>query len=492
MSSENGFQAGAGGGGANGIVAPGPPSHWLLGNVREFGKDALAFLMRLHREHGGVARFRLGRKIAHLVSDPVHVKYVLQDNYKNYRKGAAYGRARHAFGEGLITSDGEHWRRQRKLMQPVFHRDQLDTFAKLMSASIQPLLQSWLALEQQDRPVNIADDLRNLALRIAARSLFTTDIERDAEWLQHAFNQINLWFSSGSKSGYLVPPSFPTPGNLRLRGTLRSIDSLILRIIRERRNADGASQDLLSLLMAARDEDDGSTMNDAELRDEVMTLLFAAHESTGTSIAWTLYVLSKHPEVEARVREEVERVLGRRTPGFQDIPLLAYTKRVIEETMRLYPAGPIIPREAASDDVIGGYAIPGGSIVFLSPYVSHRDPRHWDNPEAFDPERFAPAPSAERHRFSYMPFLLGPRQCIGNHFAMTEMILAVAMIVQTFRFHLVPGMAVSTVHLRFSEGMWMTLRKAESKRRPSESASSEREQPAPVEDEPRVRHRASD
>jgi cytochrome P450 len=450
--------------GATTRIAPGPAPHFLLGNLPEFRKDALHFMMKLNREYGGVVRFQLGKKIAHLVSDPAGAKHVLQDNYKNYTKGKPYGRARYVFGEGLITSDGEHWRRQRKLMQPVFHRGELEIFATIMTDAIAQMLERWQTFERDRRPVNIADDLRNLALRISARSLFTTDIDRDAEWLQHAFNQVNLWFSQGSKTGYLVPPSFPLPSNLRMKRTIADIDRLIKRIITLRRRGgkqDGGSRDLLDLLMSAKDADDGSTMSDDELRDEVMTLLFAAHESTGTTIAWTMSLLSKYPEVEDRARAEVSRVLADRVPTFADIPSLEYLKLVIEETMRLYPAGAIIPREVVEDDVIGSYAIPAGSIVFLSPYVMHRDPTCWDNPEAFDPVRFLPANVEKRHRFSYIPFVLGPRQCIGNHFAMTEMVLAIAMILRRFDFQLIPGMEVSTVHLRFDEGMWMTVRGAQ-------------------------------
>jgi cytochrome P450 len=442
-------------------IAPGPPPQFLVGNLSEFRKDALSYLMKLNREYGGIVRFHLGKKTAHLITDPNSTRHVLQENYKNYKKGRPYSRARYVFGDGLITSDGEHWRRQRKLMQPVFHKDQFDEFARIMTGEISAMITRWAQSERDRKMVNIADDLRNLALRISARSLFTTDIEKEADWLQHAFNQVNLWFSQGSRTGYLVPPSFPLPSNLRMKKTILEIDALIKKIIAQRHATKDVGTDLLGMLMAARDAEDGSMMSDLELRDEVMTLLFAAHESTGTTIAWTMYLLSKYPEHARRVREEVARVLGeQRTPGFADLGALPYTKRVIEETMRLYPAGPIIPREVIEDDVIGGYSIPAGSIIFLSPYVTHRDPAYWDNPEAFDPERFTEANVESRNRFSYMPFVLGPRQCIGNHFAMTEMLLAIAMVVQRFEFHLVPGMEVSTVHLRFDEGMWMSIRGA--------------------------------
>jgi cytochrome P450 len=446
---------------------PGPPAWPLVGNLPEFGRDALDFLLRLAREHGAVARFRLGPRTAYLISDPDAAKHVLQDHYKNYRKGSPYARARFAFGDGLITSDGEHWLRQRKLMQPVFHKQHFPEFARVMTRTIAEAIAGW----QPGRPINLAHELRNLALAIATRSLFTTDVERDAGRVAQLFNQVNAWFSGGSKSGYLIPPWFPTPANLRLRQALAELDALVLGIIRARRQAATRPDDLLSLLMAARDEADGSAMSDRELRDEAMTLLFAAHETTGTTIAWVLCLLSKYPDVLARVAAEAARMLGGRTPEFEELQGLVYTKQVIEETMRLYPAGPIIPREVVADDEVGGYAIPAGSVVFLSPYVMHRDPARWDNPEAFDPERFRPEEVAQRHRFSYLPFVLGPRQCIGNHFALTEMLCAIPMIVSRFRFQLVPGLPIHAVHLRFQKGMWMTLSPAPDAAATRESAA---------------------
>jgi cytochrome P450 len=440
-------------------LAPGPPGRALFGNLREFGRDTLGFLLRLHRQYGGVVRFQLGPKVVHLVTDPALAKVVLQERYKNYRKGAPYARARFAFGEGLITSDGAKWRRHRKLIQPLFHKDHYARFAEIMSTSIVGLLDRWESAAERARPVDIAIDLRNLALKIAARTLFSTDLDEDADWLQDAFNQVQLWFTRGSRTAYLIPPSFPLPANLRLRRTLRALDGRIYPLIAQRRAMTSPPMDLLQLLLEARDEEDGTGLSDAELRDEVMTLLLAAHESTGTTIAWSLVLLSRYPDVARRVREEIARVLGGRAPTFAELHELPYTRMVSEETMRLYPAAPIIPREVVDDDELGGYEIPGGSVVFLSPYVTHRDPATWDNPEAFDPDRFAPTRVEARHRFAYMPFVLGPRQCIGNHFAMTEMLLALPMILQRFEPELIPGLPIASAHMRFDEGVLMTLRR---------------------------------
>jgi cytochrome P450 len=245
-----------------------------------------------------------------------------------------------------------------------------------------------------------------------------------------------------------------------MKRTLAEIDAIIYKIIGARRSGRESHGDLLGLLMAARDED-GRGLSDAELRDESITLMFAAHETTGTTITWALSLISKYPEAEKRMREEIARVSGDRAPSFADTMQLVYSKQVMEETMRLNPAGPIIPRELAEADHIGPYALPKGGILFVSPFVMHRDPRYWDNPEAFDPERFTKENVAKRHKFSYIPFILGPRQCIGNHFAMTEMLVAIPMILQRYRIALVPGMQPSTMHLRFNQGMWMTVKEKE-------------------------------
>jgi cytochrome P450 len=431
-------------------LAPSPPADPVLGHLLSFRKDALGFLMQLAREYGGVVRFRLGPKLAHLVTTPDGVARILQDNYKNYAKGRPYARARFAFGEGLITTDGDTWRRRRKLAQPAFHKRHFTGFASIMMEEAERLVGEWSANPGR---TNVAKGLRSLALRVTARSLFTTDIESHVDALERAFNEVQLWFTSGSKTGYLVPPSFPTPANLRLKRTLRELDEQIYALIRARRTSSARPSDLLTMLMEARDEEDGQAMSDAELRDETVTLLFAAHESTASTMTWTLFLLSKYPEVERRVREEA----GRRGPSREGPGDVPYTRRVIEETLRLYPAAAIIPREVLGDDVVSGYAIPSGSVVFISPYVSHRDPAEWENPEAFDPDRFLPEAVARRHKFAYMPFVLGPRQCIGNHFAMIEMLITVPMIAERFRYELMPGLAVKSSHLRFNEGMWMVL-----------------------------------
>ena len=442
-------------------LAPGPRGEPLLGSLRPFGRDALGFLIGLAREYGGVARFRLGPKLVHLVTDPAGVQHVLQDNYKNYGKGKPYARARFAFGDGLITNDGEEWRRHRKLIQPAFHKRHFTHFAEIMEDEAERLVSSWT---RESGPVNVPKGLRSLALRVSARTLFTTDIEGDVAAFERLFNDVQLWFTRGSRTGYLVPPSFPTPANLRLKNTLRELDRRIYGLIAGRHASSSKPSDLLGMLMDARDED-GRPLSDAELRDEVMTLLFAAHETTASTMTWTLYLLSKYPEAERAVRAEVARADGD----------LAYTRRVVEETLRLYPAGPLIPREVLADDVVCGFAIPKGSVVFVSPYVSHRDSSQWENPEAFDPDRFLPERALARHKFAFMPFVLGPRQCIGNHFAMTEMLVTIPAVVRAFRFELVPGMPVKSAHLRFDEGMWMALRAAPDAPRPAIARGPEAE-----------------
>jgi cytochrome P450 len=458
------------------MQAPGPPGDRVLGNLRQFGRDALGFLIELAREYGPVARFKLGPKPVYLVSSPSGMQHVFQDNYKNYGKGRPYARARFAFGQGLITLDGEDWRRHRKLAQPAFDKRRFPGFVRIMTEEAEHTVAQWQKAvastgvgndERSERAkrvaspegrrarsqVDVAQGLRSLALRVTARALFTTDIDDHVDALERAFNQVQLWFTSGSKSGYLIPPTFPTPSNLRVKKEIAGLDARIYSILEKRRRSSDKPPDLLSMLMDARDEDDGSTLTDKELRDETFTLLFAAHESTAATMSWVLNLLSRYPDAERRVRAEVAEA-GDAT--FEP-SRLACTRRVLDETLRLYPAAPLIPRSVIDDDVIDGFEIPKGSTVFVSPYVAHRDRASWENPEAFDPDRFLPSEVAKRHKFAYQPFLLGPRQCIGNHFALTEMLIVIPAIVRHFRFELVPGKPVKSAHMRFGEGMWMTL-----------------------------------
>ncbi|CAA9435812.1 MAG: Cytochrome P450 [uncultured Rubrobacteraceae bacterium] len=428
----------------------------LVGNLPQFQRDPLATLIKAAREGGDVVSIDLASQRYYLLSNPDHVRHVLQDNNKNYVKG--YGKVRVLLGNGLVLSEGSFWRRQRRLMQPAFHRRRLAGFAEAMTGETTRMLDGWEARASGGRPLDVAMEMTLLTQRIIVKTMFGADIGAEGERIARAFETA----LAGIDTRFVTPlwmTRLPLPANRRFEKALQTIDDAVHRIIRERRQSGReGGDDLLSMLMQARDEETGETMSDRQIRDEVTTIYLAGHETTAVTLAWAWYLLSKSPEVTRRVREEVSRVLGERTPGIEDLPNLTYTKMVLDETLRLYPAAWMISRTAVEEDEIGGYRIPAGRTLFLSPYVTHRRTDLWPNPEGFDPERFAPPDGNGRPRFAYYPFGGGPRLCIGNNFALMEATLVVAMVMQRYRLDLVPGQTVKARPkgtLRPRPGVWM-------------------------------------
>ena len=432
----------------------------LVGNLPQFRRRPLATLLGAAREGGDVARLDLASERFYLLSHPEHVRHVLQENPRNYVKG--YGKAAVLLGNGLVMSEGSFWRRQRRLMQPAFHRKRLAGFAGVMVRETARMLDSWEARASAGRPLDVAMEMTLLAQRIIVRTMFGTDVAEEGEGIARAFETA----LGGIETRFLIPlwmMRLPLPANRRFEGALSTIDEAVHRIIRERRRRQEEGDDLLGMLTGARDEETGEGMSDRQIRDEVTTIYLAGHETTAVTLAWAWYLLSKHPGVARAVREEVGRVLGDRTPGIEDLNDLVYTRAVLDETLRLYPAAWTVSRKAVGEDEIGGYRIPAGQTLFLSPYVTHRREDFWPNPEGFDPQRFLPGNGEDRPRFAYFPFGGGPRMCIGNNFALMEATLIVAMVMQRYRLDLVPGKTVEPNPrgtLRPHPGVWMTPRPA--------------------------------
>jgi cytochrome P450 len=302
-----------------------------------------------------------------------------------------------------------------------------------------------------------------LTLGVVGKTLFSTDISGEASELGRAMTEALEYVTFRTRRPFALPPRVPTPRSRRFHAAMRTFDQIVYGLIADRRRAAAPREDLLSVLLAARDGETGEALSDREIRDEVVTFLTAGHETTAVALSWTWYLLSRHPEAARRVRAELADVLRGQTPTVEHLPRLEYTKRVIEEVMRLYPPAWAVERSAVGDDELGGYPIPAGSAVDLSPYVTHRHPAFWENPEGFDPDRFTPERAAGRPRFAYFPFGGGPRHCIGSEFAMLEAQLVVAMVAQRYRLELVPGYRAepdSTIVLRPRPGVVMTLRKA--------------------------------
>jgi cytochrome P450 len=439
--------------------APGPRYLTPFSLLAEFRRDRLKFYLDLAK-FGDVVRIRVGRTCFHFVSHPEHVKYVLQDNAQNYGRSSLMLMLKAALGEGLLTSEGDVWRRQRRLAQPAFHRQRLGAVATIRTECTQAMLERWDMSAKRQQPLEVLAEMNHLTNLITSQTLFSTDLGEEVEAVREAQQRFLAHFNYRFDHFLTWPERVPTPRNLRFRRAMRTLDRVACSIIEQRRKDPRDRGDLLSMLMQARDEETGEGMSDLQLRDEVVTFMGAGSETTAVLLAWVWYLLSRHPEVDRKLRVELAEVLAGRVPTAAELPRLKYTRMVIEETLRLYPPAWGMSRSVRADDEIAGYHIPADTIMALSPYVTHRDPRFWENPEGFDPERFTAERSAKRPRYACFPFSGGPRQCIGNEFALMEATLVVATVAQQYRLHLVPGHPVEpypVFTLRPRYGVLMTL-----------------------------------
>lgn len=402
-------------------------------NAPEFRKDPLRGFADYAQKFGGVVRYR-GLWITHQLTDPKHILQVLQTNATNYRKGRDYRILKLSLGEGLLTSDGTLWQRQRKMTQPAFHSQQIAGFVRIMERHAETMLLRWQEFARDGRVFDALPELMRLTLNIASEALFTANLESDIEAIREILEVGRSFSVERAWSVIRLPQWLPTPSNVQHRRSLANFHAILDRMIAERRFSSSRINDLLSMLVEARDEED-RPMPDKQLRDEVATLLTAGHETTTLVLGWALFLLSGRPDVLERIASEAAFLEGR-APGYEDLSRLRYTRAMAEETMRLYPPVWVISRTAIGDDVIGGYQIPAGSEILIFPYVTHRDRRYWEDPDEFRPERFLAENSAARIRGAYLPFGAGPRTCIGLNFAMTEILIVLAMFAQRFRLEL--------------------------------------------------------
>jgi cytochrome P450 len=431
---------------------PGPRGRLLLGCLADFRRDLLSFMTRVAHEYGDCAAFRLGWKRVCLVSHPDLIEEVLVTQARHFRKHYVLRLLRPTLGNGLLLSEGDFWLRQRRLVQPAFHRDRVNSYGDVMVAYAERLLAGWRDGEVRD----LHAEMMRLTLEIVAKTLFDADVAGKAREVGEAMEQGMTTFVRRWRSLYPLPIWVPTPTNRLLRRVVGRLDRIIYGIIRERRTSGEDRGDLLSMLLHAQDADDGSRMTDKQLRDEAMTLFLAGHETTANAMAWTWYLLAQHPDVEARLTAELDAVLAGRAPTVADLPRLRYAEAVILESMRCYPPVYGFGREALDDCTVGGYRIRRGTTVIMSQWVVHRNPRYFPDPEKFDPDRWADGLAKRLPRFAYLPFGGGPRACIGNSFAMMEAVLLLAAISQKWRFSLLPDHPViplPTVTLRPKYGI---------------------------------------
>ncbi|MGA2985947.1 MAG: cytochrome P450 [Terriglobia bacterium] len=440
-------------------VPPGPKGHFLVGSLPEIQRDELDFLMRQVHEHGDVVHVRVVNHHAYVLSHPRDIETVLVSKSSNFIKSVFLRESKALFGDGLLTSDGGLWQRQRRALQPAFHHDHVLSYTRTMADSTARMLATWQDGEERD----VHQDMTRLTMEIVAKVLFGEEISSDAEQACEAFG---LFFQQyDERFGlYLIPEWLPTPENIRYRRSIKRLDEIVLRIIRCKvasANGNGHAPDVLSILLSAA-EGKGAGMAERQVRDEMMTLFFTGHETTALALAWTFYLLGQNPEAEKKLQAEVDAVLGGRAPNFQDLARMPFLEMVFKESLRLYPPAFGVVREAVNDCEIGGYPIPKGATLAMFQWVVHRDPRFFNRPEEFIPERWEKDFAKTLPRCAYFPFGAGPRLCIGNTFAQAEVPMILAAIVQKFQLKLVPGHRVATapsLTLRPLKGIRVTLKK---------------------------------
>ncbi len=432
-----------------------------LSSTLAFQRDPLGFLSTLVHEYGDIVQFRILHLPVVVINHPNFVKQVLQEKYNIYDKNALIFRlVKPIMGTGLLTNvGGESWLRQRRLMQPAFHRQRVANLGKLMTDLTLERLQCWEVPATEGQSINVAEEMMHLTLQIVSRALFNIDISDQTTVFGYAFAETNRVLTDFTLFPF-PPLDFPTPSHLRLWRAVKRMDKIAFGIIQHHRQINEDLGDLLSLLVAASDEETGKGMSDQQLRDEVMTILLAGHETSANTLAWAWSLLSLHPDVERQLHFELDSVLAGRVPTTDDLPLLPYTRRVVDETIRLYPPTWQLMRRAREEDVLGGYRIPAGTTLLWSQYLLHRHPAFWHDPERFDPDRFLDEHVAKRDRFAYIPFGCGPRMCIGSSFAITEVQLLLATIAQKYRLvldsqqHVEP---IATLTLRPKNGVFVRL-----------------------------------
>lgn len=420
---------------------PTAPGNFLLGNIRDIGRDPLEFLTTIAHDHGDVVRYRLANYDFYLVTHPDGVQRILLDNNRNYtRNGSVVWNAlKPVFGSPLIVSDGESWFFRRRIMQPVFVHRHVAQFTEVMVKKAASMLDGWAEHEDKAKPVDLALQMSRMTLEMLMATIFGVESPEVVRELGQAMLIQNEQAILRARLLFYPPPWVPTPNNRRLRAAQRLLERHIYALIEEHRRNPGARTDLLGLLIQARDEQTGKGLNDEQLFAEVASLYNAGHSSLANTLLWAFYLLAQNPQVMERLRSDVDRVLGDRPPTADDLPNLPYVQMVLYETLRLHPVGWVSVRKVIADDEILGYRIPAGAHVTVSEHVTHRSPLYWDAPERFDPERFTPEATRSRHRYAWFPFLGGPHQCLGRDFVTLDAQLVLIMAAQRYRLELVPG-----------------------------------------------------
>ncbi len=419
-------------------LPPGPKGHFLLGAMPDLQHDRLNLLLNNREIYGDIVYLRGPRPIYQL-NNPDDIQYVLVKGADKFEKSPMLKQVTGpVLGKGLLTSDGEFHHQQRKLVQPAFHTQRISSYADVMVDYAARMLDSW----RDGETLDIHHEMMALTMGIVAKTLFDANVDDEAAEVGAAISFAIADASEGMSRVIHLPEWLPTAKNQQRRSNREIIQQAVMAMIEERRRSGEDKGDLLSMLLLSQDEDSGQGMDDQQVFDEAMTLFIAGHETTANALTWALVLLAQNPNVEARLMEEIHGVLDQRLPTMADMRQLPYTDQVMKETMRLYPPAWMIARVAIEDVTLGGYSIPAGSVILISQYVMQHDPRYWEAPEAFRPERFAPGWDKTLPKFAYFPFGGGPRVCIGNSFAAMEANLILPTILQRYTLALAPGQAI--------------------------------------------------
>lgn len=439
---------------------PGPRGYPVVGALPQVMKDPLQFLSRMVREHGDVVHLGgFGAQQFYFVSHPRDIEHVWKTHSRKYVRGSNFKMLKPLGGNGLFLNEGESWKTQRRLLQPAFHVPRLMGMVNTINASIEAMLERWRRDIAPGEPFDLEHEMVHLLIEVSVRTLFGTEVAGDAATVHKSITTAFSILHRKVLAAVPFPWWVPFPSHVRFLRAIARLDEVVYRLIEERRKSGIEGDDVLSTLLSVRDED-GNPMPDRQIRDEVVTMLVAGHESTGTSLSWTLHLLSHYPLVMRQVEEELADVLGGRTPGFQDLPNLKYLAMVHKEGLRLYPPFWMLTRTPVEDDELSGYRIGAGSILMFSSYVTHRRQDFWPNPEAFDPERFLPEEIEKRPQFAYFPMGGGPRVCIGGRLAEMQSLLVLATVLQRYDLHAMAGQRAepaAMLSLRPKGGLWMTL-----------------------------------
>ena len=420
-------------------LPPGPKGLPFLGSIRQLQQDRIGFLINNQHQYGDIVHFKVGPRHMYQLNNPEHVQYVLVKHADQFQKTPSLKRAaRDSIGQGLLTSEGELHKRQRRLVQPAFHHNRIAAYADTMVQYTNDRLNDW----ETGKQIGMLNEMMHLTMRIVGKTLFDTDVTDEADSIGAAISVgIEATIDRITHPLQLME-QLPTATNRKRKDALKVIDDTINRFIEERQASGEDKGDLLSMLLMAVDEQDGGQMTNKQVKDEAMTLFVAGHETTANALAWTFYLLGQHPEVEQKLADEIQAALEGRLPTLADLPKMPYLEMVVKEAMRLYPPAWTVSREAQADFEVGGYSIPKGSIIMMSMYVVHHDGRYWDQPDTFLPERFAAANEENIPKYAYFPFGGGPRVCIGNQFAMMEAQLVLATILQRYHLSLIEGQQI--------------------------------------------------